>query len=283
MKPIVQMIGSALGGVVVLVLALVATAAYADRLGEAIPDGGCVLCWDGDNQIGYSTSGKCKRGEAGVVSSSPVLCSGNDLTAGHPALEGLARWLVPGAWADATDPRYGDEVGCWKWGDLAPKQCPEPERWCGLAVVEEAHVGCPMPYDSHAYRYDADRMEREVARRTTGLFAPYSARVPASLHETDLEHVVARSEAHESGACFLSPVQKRSFANDTANAVLAFPRVNRVEKRAKDAGEWLPRHNREWFAWRYAYVKWTYSLSVDPRERDALAGVFGGRCPDFYH
>ena len=194
---------------------------------------------------------------------------------GLAAMDGEAR-------ADATDPRYGDEVGCWKWGDLAPKQCPEPERWCGLAVVEEADVGCPMAYSPKLYPYDADRMEREVARRTTGLFAPYSARVVESLHDTDLEHLVARSEAHASGACFLSPVQKRGFAGDEENAVLAYPRVNRVEKRGKDAGEWLPEHNRQWFVWRYLRTKWVYSLSIDARERDALAAELGGKCPDWY-
>ena len=52
---------------------------------QAIPDGGCVLCWggpDGDTQIGYSTSGKCTKGEAGVVAMDPqhVLCTGNNLT-----------------------------------------------------------------------------------------------------------------------------------------------------------------------------------------------------------
>ena len=83
-----------------LALSFAAREAHADRLGEAIPEGGCVLCWDGDTQIGYSRSGKCKSGEAAVVSSSPVLCSGNDLTVsasgvrpfiGHPVLSALFR------------------------------------------------------------------------------------------------------------------------------------------------------------------------------------------------
>lgn len=156
---------------------------------------------------------------------------------------------------------------------------PSSASWCGLAVVEEADVGCTEPYDGHDYRYDADRWEPEVARRTGGLFAPYTGRVPESLHDTDLEHVVARSEAHESGACHWSPVQRHTFANLTENMVLAYPRVNRVEKRAKDAGEWMPPRNRRWFAWRVWQVKHAHGLSVDPRERDALAEALGGRCP----
>ena len=153
------------------------------------------------------------------------------------------------------------------------------ETWCGLPVVEEASVGCVDAYDPRDYRYNAGRMERAVARRTGGLYAPYTDRLALSLLETDLEHVVARSEAHASGGCLWAPEERRSFANDPLNAVLAFPHVNRVEKRAKDAGEWMPMRNRALFAWRVHEVKWRWGLSVDARERDALAEALGGKCP----
>ena len=87
-------------------LLVIGQAVFADRMGEAIPEGGCVLCWDGDNQIGYSRSGKCSRGEADVVEPTPAGCQGPDLTAGHPVLEGLARLLVRDARAD-TGPICG--------------------------------------------------------------------------------------------------------------------------------------------------------------------------------
>ena len=78
--------GAVTGGIVVL-LGLAFHSALADsHRAQAIPDGGCVLCWggaDGDTQIGYSTSGKCKQGEEGVVSRSPILCSGDNLTLGE--------------------------------------------------------------------------------------------------------------------------------------------------------------------------------------------------------
>ena len=153
------------------------------------------------------------------------------------------------------------------------------ETWCGLPVVEEADVGCEAPYRSRDYRYNADRMELAVARRTGGLYAPYNDRLALSLHDTDLEHVVARSEAHASGGCLWEKGRRREFANDTLNAVLAFPRTNRVVKRAKDAGEWMPMRNRRWFAWRVHAVKTKWGLSVDRREADALAAALGGRCP----
>lgn len=153
------------------------------------------------------------------------------------------------------------------------------ETWCGLPVVEEAAVGCEEPYRSRDYRYDADRMERDVARRTGGLYAPYMDRLALSLHDTDLEHVVARSEAHASGGCHWPVERRREYAGDTLNAVLAFPRTNRVSKRAKDAGEWMPPRNQALFAWRVHAVKSKWGLSVDRREADALSAALGGRCP----
>ena len=151
--------------------------------------------------------------------------------------------------------------------------------WCGLPVVEEADVGCEAPYRSRDYRYDADRMELAVARRTGGLYAPYNDRLALSLHDTDLEHVVARSEAHASGGCLWPVERRREYAGDTLNAVLAFPRTNRVSKRAKDAGEWMPMRNRRWFAWRVHAVKAKWGLSVDAKEAHALDTALGGKCP----
>lgn len=161
---------------------------------------------------------------------------------------------------------------------LALVDAARSETWCGLPVVEEASVGCRDAYDPRDYRYDAGTMEKDVARRTGGLYAPYTDRLARSLLETDLEHVVARSEAHASGGCLWPREKRRVFAGDTLNAVLAFPRVNRVEKRAKDAGEWMPARNAALFAWRVARVKSKWGLSVDARERDALAAALGG-CP----
>ena len=109
MKTVCELAGAALGGLVIFLAAMLWVEARADHLGEAIPEGGCVLCWggpDGDTQIGYSRSGHCKRGEAGVVEPYAAGCQGPDLTAGHPVLEGVARWLVPEARAD-TGPVCG--------------------------------------------------------------------------------------------------------------------------------------------------------------------------------
>ena len=47
-------------------------------------------------------------------------------------------------------------------------------------------------------------------------------------------------------------------------------------KSGKDAGEWLPRRNRCWFATRVVAVKRKYGLTVDAREARALESVLSG-------
>ena len=55
------------------------------------------------------------------------------------------------------------------------------------------------------------------------------------------------SEAHDSGLCAASLAVRAGFARDLDNT-LAKPELNRYEKRAHDAADWLPPLNRCWFA-----------------------------------
>ena len=75
----------------------------------------------------------------------------------------------------------------------------------------------------------------------------YTGRWFASQFETDIEYIVARSEAHDSGLCAACFSDRRRFATDLLNLTLAGPRVNRYQKVDHDTAEWLPR-NRGWFA-----------------------------------
>ena len=81
------------------------------------------------------------------------------------------------------------------------------------------------------------------------------------------------SEAHDSGLCAAPDSTRRAFAGDLANLVLAASRVNRYEKRAKDAAEWLPVQDRCWFAGQVVLVRAKYGLTVDRRERAALEKI----------
>lgn len=60
------------------------------------------------------------------------------------------------------------------------------------------------------------------------------------------------------------------FASDLDNLTLAAPALNRNQKGAKDAAEWLPDHNRCWFAARIEAMRLEYNLTIDRREAAAL-------------
>lgn len=76
------------------------------------------------------------------------------------------------------------------------------------------------------------------------IYGPFTGRHFASRRETDIEHMVATSDAHDSGLCAAGAVTKQWFASDLLNLTLTAPSLNRRQRSGKDAGEWLPRRNR---------------------------------------
>ena len=69
--------------------------------------------------------------------------------------------------------------------------------WRGLVVAPEHRCS---PYDSDEYRY-SQSVEDQIVEALGGVYGPYTGRWFASQSETDIEHMVARSEAHDSGLC----------------------------------------------------------------------------------
>ncbi len=144
--------------------------------------------------------------------------------------------------------------------------------WRGLVVAPEARCA---PYDADAYRYPPS-VEARIVAALGGVYGPYTGRWFASPRDTDIEHIVARSEAHDSGLCAADAARRRRFASDLLNLTLASPAVNRTQKNDKDAAEWLPALNQCWFADRVVAVRQKFGLTIDPREAAALDRVLAG-------
>ena len=125
-------------------------------------------------------------------------------------------------------------------------------------------------YDSDSYPYSQSVEAQIVARLGGRIYGPYSGATFSSTGETDIEHIVAKSEAHDSGLCSASAQTRRTFSNDLLNLTLASPSVNRHQKSGKDFAEWTPALNRCWFADTIIKVKSKYRLTVDSREKAAL-------------
>ena len=162
-----------------------------------------------------------------------------------------------------------------------------------LAVLEAASAsqnwlaGIPIqpenrctPYDSDDYRYPQS-LEAQIVAETGGAFySPYTGETFSWGEDVDIEHIVARSEAHDSGLCAADIFTRLAFASDPLNLTFASPQLNRDQKIAKDVAEWLPDLNQCWFVNRVVAVKSRYGLAMDPREAQAALAVLT-TCPSF--
>ena len=141
--------------------------------------------------------------------------------------------------------------------------------WRRIAVAAEHRCS---PYDSDDYPYPAS-VEPKIVAAQGGIYGPYTGKWFASIKETDIEHIVARSEAHDSGLCAASPATKAKFSSDLLNLTLASPSVNRHQKVANDASDWLPDLNQCWYVARTIQVRQAYDLTIDRAEADAIDRV----------
>ena len=149
------------------------------------------------------------------------------------------------------------------------------ETWRDIVVAPEHRCS---PYEADDYSYPQSLEARIVSGLGGKVYGPYTGRCFSSPQDSDIEHIVARSEAHDSGLCAADAETRRRFARDPLNLTLANPRVNRYEKRGKDAAEWLPNVNECWFAARIVEVRRKYGLTIDRRESGALERVLSA-CP----
>ncbi len=160
-----------------------------------------------------------------------------------------------------------------------PQGCPaDAETWRGLQVCDE------LPresYDRDAFGSAYASLEDDIidmlppTMKAGGqVYTPYSCLAfdirADGTAATDIEHIVALAEAHDSG---IADDRRRDIAADLDNLTIADPQVNRTEKSDRDAGEWMPARHGAWFAERVIAVKLEYELSVDARERDALEAL----------
>jgi hypothetical protein len=149
-------------------------------------------------------------------------------------------------------------------------QAESNETWRGLVVAPENRCS---DYAAVDYLYPQS-VKHEIVEAMGGrIYGPYTGICFSSFRETDIEHIVARSEAHDSGLCSADAETKRNFARDLLNLTLASPRVNRQQKSAKDAADWLPELNQCWYADHIVRVRLKYGLTIDQREADALESV----------
>ncbi|MCY4507475.1 MAG: Ig-like domain-containing protein [Acidobacteria bacterium] len=165
---------------------------------------------------------------------------------------------------------------------VEPEGCPaDAEVWRGLQVCEEQpRTGYDRDAFGSAYRSLEDDIIRALpaTMRSNGqVYTPYSCIAfdiePDGIAATDVEHIVALAEAHDSR---IADDRRRDIAADLLNLTIADPTVNRSQKSDRDAAQWVPARHGRWFAEQVIAVKLAYGLSVDPAERAALEALLAG-------
>ena len=157
-----------------------------------------------------------------------------------------------------------------------PPPATAQSNWAGLVIAPEHRCSA---YERDDYPYPPGIEAAIIASQTGQVYGPYTGRVFRSVRQTDIEHIVSLSEAHDSGLCAASPALRRQFAADLLNLTLAAPAINRCGRGGKcgfDAAEWLPPVNRCWFAARVIQVRRKYRLTIDLAEARVLGTVLQG-------
>ena len=147
------------------------------------------------------------------------------------------------------------------------------ERWRGLVVAPECRC---TPSDRDDYEYPQS-VEAQIAARLGGMGSPYDGTRFESLAESDIEHIIATSEAHDSRLCAASLAVRARFARDLDNLTLATPKLNRFEKVARDAPSGCRSSTAAGSATTIIAVRREYVLTIDRREAAALDAVLAGR------
>ena len=160
------------------------------------------------------------------------------------------------------------------------------QAWSDDVSVDGGHNGCDT-------RNDVLRRDITDARIKSGtqgcvvlsgaLADPYTGSEIPFLRGADtsddvqVDHVVALSDAWQSGAQQLTAEQRQDFGNDPGNLQATIGWVNQ-QKGAGDAATWLPSNKgyRCTYVARQIEVKAKYRLWVKPAEKEAMARVLAG-------
>ncbi|AKK03803.1 HNH endonuclease family protein [Corynebacterium epidermidicanis] len=162
------------------------------------------------------------------------------------------------------------------------------QAWSDDVVVEFGHNGCDTRND--ILRRDlTGTILKEGTRGCVVLSGilhdPYTAteiaftRGKATSSAVQIDHVVALSNAWQTGAQQLSDDQRRNLANDPLN-LLAVDGAANQQKGDRDAATWLPRNKafRCTYVSRQVEVKTKYQLWVTAPEKEAIGRILA-QCP----
>ena len=167
----------------------------------------------------------------------------------------------------------------------APKTGYDREGMFGAAWVDVDRNGCDTRNDILARDLTDETLSGACRVMSGTLVDPYTTATIAFVRGeqtsalVQIDHLVALSNAWQTGAQLLTPEQRVAFANDPAN-LLAVDGPANSAKGDGDAATWLPANRGFWCAYvsRQIGVKAAYGLWVTAAEHDAMERVLES-CP----
>ena len=126
-------------------------------------------------------------------------------------------------------PAPAERPGAAEMAPQEPAGCnPLADPACAMADLQGLRVApehrC-TPYNRDDYRY-SQSVEDQIIAGLGGVYGPYTGRWFRSKYDTDIEHMVAVSEAHDSGLCAADGRTRMAFAGDPLNLTLASGHAN---------------------------------------------------------
>jgi hypothetical protein len=185
----------------------------------------------------------------------------------------------------ATDPTVLALLATIPVKGKAPKTGYERIGMFGSAWLDVDRNGCDTRNDILARDLTALVTFGTCKVMSGNLVSPFTAESISFVRGQDtsalvqIDHVVALSNAWQTGAQQLTQAQRVSLANDPIN-LLAVDGGSNAKKGDGDAATWLPSNKafRCGYVARQVSVKATYGLWVTPAERDAMTRVLNS-CP----
>jgi hypothetical protein len=150
----------------------------------------------------------------------------------------------------------------------------------GAAWLDVDHNGCDTRNDILARDLTGEVKSGNCKVLSGSLLEPYTGKKMSFLRGAttsalvQIDHVVALSNAWQTGAQQLTQEQRISLANDPINLIAVDGRIN-AQKGDGDAATWLPPRKAVRCAYvaRQISVKATYALWVTQAEHDAMARI----------
>ena len=130
--------------------------------------------------------------------------------------------------------------------------------------------------DPKAWKYDRQVFiaKNKKYGQLRGWEKPYANTFTTTMRGEQVEHPLAKYDAHMQGGVEKSLKERRGVGHDLPNLVIASRKTN-IEKGTKSLADWTPSHNVKWFAEHVEKINVKHDLSFSPKSAVKFKSITG--------